>query len=162
MLQRQPRPILLAAGDCLLDEVHAFQPVVDVGVDGVLGFELLAQGPKGHVVEGGAVDVREGLEETFRVAERQAAGGPRQVALELGVGVSGVDPVGLAVGADDHLVRVFLPPLQRGFGAIDLDCYIVLAAMADLRGGEGTQGPVLVPDDRRAVVVQRTPFDEGV
>ena len=62
--------------------------------------------------------------------------------------------VRLAVHADEHLVRLFLMPLQRALGAVDLDEHVVLAAVADLRSGDRAQRAVLKANDRRAVVVE--------
>src|SRR5438105_11475334 len=55
VLHRQPRTALLGTLDALRDEVQAIDAVADVGVDGVIGFELLARSALGHRVEGGGV-----------------------------------------------------------------------------------------------------------
>src|SRR5207248_11772476 len=76
---------------------------------------------------------------------------------ELRPAVAGVDLVRLAVLAHDELVRVLLVPLDRLLRPVDLDEDVVLAAVADLAGGDGAERAVLVPHDRRAVVVERPP-----
>ena len=68
MLQRQPSAILATAGDALLDEVHPFDPVVNVGIDGIVLFEVLAGGSQYHRIESGTIDVGEGFKEPFWMA----------------------------------------------------------------------------------------------
>ncbi len=71
-----------------------------------------------------------------------------------GAPVARVDRVRLAVAADDHLVRLFLVPLERALRAVDLDQQVVLAAVADLRGRDGAERAVLEADHGGAVVVE--------
>ena len=75
MLQRQPGGILLVAADALLDEVHAFDTVVDIRIDRVTLLDRFALGTLGHLVKGGRVDIRERFKEGFGVTagNRQAA-----------------------------------------------------------------------------------------
>jgi hypothetical protein len=73
--EREPRAILLAALDALRDKEHSLHAVVDVGVKGVDRLELLLLGALGDNVEGGGVDVGEGLEVPFQVAARDALRG---------------------------------------------------------------------------------------
>jgi hypothetical protein len=75
MPEGQPRTVLLATLDALRDEKHPLHAIVDVGVDGVHGLELLPLGALDDGVEGGGVNVGEGLEIPFRVAARDAARG---------------------------------------------------------------------------------------
>ena len=98
----------------------------------------------------------------WRTPRRTPPGWPlgrRQAALpgvvhERGVRVARVERVRLAVAAEPHLVRLFLMPFERALRAVDFDPQIVLAAVADLRGGDRAQRAVLEADDRRAVVVE--------
>src|SRR6185503_19955198 len=162
VLQRQPGAAGFAAGDGLLDEVHPFHAVVDVGVDGVRLLERLSFGPLDHGVVGSAVDVGEGFEEGFGVAAGEAAGPFAGVVHEGGVGIPREHPVGLAVGPDDHHVRLLLPPGEGPLGAVDFNEQVVFAAVADLRGGDRAESHVFELDDRGAVVVERAAGLEGL
>ncbi len=74
MTQRQPGGIVLAAVDALLNEVHAFDTVVDVWVDRVDFFERFTFGSENHRVVGGAVDVCKGFEKRLGMTARESAG----------------------------------------------------------------------------------------
>ena len=88
------------------------------------------------------------------MAGREPAGRLARLVHERGAGVAGVEGVGLAVAADHHLIGLFLPPLDRPFGAVDFDEQVVLAAVADLAGRDGAQGAVFEADRGMAVVVE--------
>src|SRR5687767_3516747 len=101
--QREPGAVLFAGGDGLLDEVHAFDAVVDVGIDRVDLLEGFAFGALDHGVVGAAVDVAEGFEVALGVAARDARDGGGGSA-EIGSAGAGVDLCWLAIRADEHLV----------------------------------------------------------
>ena len=135
--------------------MHAVDAVVDVGVDGVHAFEWLGGGAEHHGIVGRPIDIGERLEKRFRVAAREPASGLSRVVHKRRVWIAGIEAMGLAVSANDHHVRLFLPPLQRALGAVDFNEQIVLAAMADLRRGHRSQGAVVEADHGRAVIVER-------
>ena len=72
--------------------------------------------------------------------------------------VAGVELVRLAVLADDERIRLFLSPGESSLRAVDFDEQIVLAAVADLRGGHRAERAVLKLHDRVAVVVELASF----
>ena len=72
MLERLPRPAVLAAGDALRDEVHAVHAVGDIGIKRVLAIEFLPGCSLDHVGIGGGVDVGEPFEKRFRMPRRDA------------------------------------------------------------------------------------------
>src|SRR5262249_45120545 len=161
VLQLLPGAVLAAGGDALGDEVHAIDPVRHVGVQAVGPVELLPRRPLDHVRGGGRVDVGERLEERLGVPAGQPRAGPGRRA-QVGAAGAGVDAVRLAVLADDHLVWLFLVPLDGGLGALDLDPQVVLPAVGDLRGGHGAQPAVGVADGGDAVVVELPAGLEGL
>src|SRR6266496_5152141 len=61
MAERLPGALLPGGGDALPDEVHAVDPVGDVGIETAGPVHLLTAGTPGHVVVGGGVDVGESL-----------------------------------------------------------------------------------------------------
>src|SRR6266536_658818 len=77
MAERLPGAILLGGGDALRDEVHAVDPVGDVGIETAGPVHLLTAGTPGHVVVGGGVDVGEGFEEGLGMAAGKARAGGR-------------------------------------------------------------------------------------
>src|SRR5690606_11267008 len=69
--ERHPRAALLRALDALLDEVHALRAVVHVRVERVGELESLSRSWLHDGIEDRRVDVRERLEEAFRVSARE-------------------------------------------------------------------------------------------
>ena len=67
MIHRQPATVRGTARNTLLDEVHAFDTVVHIGIDGVGSFDLLARFDVDHRIKSSAVDVSERFEERLRV-----------------------------------------------------------------------------------------------
>ena len=72
MLQRQPLGVFIATVDALLDEVHAFDTIVNIRVDRITTFDRLAIGTLRHRVKRRRVNVRERFKERFGVTARQA------------------------------------------------------------------------------------------
>ncbi len=68
----------------------------------------------------------------------------------------------MAVPADEELVGILLVPFEARLRAVDLDPHVVLAAVADLRGGHGAERPILIADDGVAVVVERSRWLEDL
>src|SRR5215510_7683882 len=126
--ERLPGAILLRGGDALRDEVHAVHAVGDVRIEAGGAVHFLACGAAGHVVVGGSVDVGEGFEEGLGVTAGNARAGSGGSA-EVRPAGAGVQPVRLAVDANQHLVRLLLVPLDRGLRAVDLDPQVVFATM---------------------------------
>src|SRR5207245_2609233 len=99
---------------------HAIDPVGDVGIETAGPVHLLTAGTPGYVVVGGGVDVGEGLQEGFGMAAGETRTGGCGGA-EVRPAGARVQPVRLAVDADQHLVRLLLVPLDRCLGPVDLD-----------------------------------------
>src|ERR1043166_9494146 len=72
VLQTEPLAVLFRARDALVDEVHAIDAVGDVGVQRLLGLELLVMGALDHIVIRRGVDVGECLQEGLWMAGREA------------------------------------------------------------------------------------------
>lgn len=67
MIHRQPATVGGTARNALLDEVHAFDTVVHIGIDGVGSFDLLARFDVYHRIKSSAINIGERFEERFRV-----------------------------------------------------------------------------------------------
>src|SRR5262249_23171312 len=110
-----------------------------------------------HVFVGSRVNVRERFQISFRVA----AGNPARAAghvLQIGrVRIARVNPVRLAIGEEEHFVRLLLMPFERALRAINFDPEVVLPAVGYLRGRYRAEGSVGVADRGRAVVVELSP-----
>src|SRR5438477_218103 len=81
--------------------------------------------PLGDGVACGREDVRECLQVAFRVAAGDASRSGRGIP-KVRTAVARVNLVRLAILPHHHLVRVLLPPFQRGLGAVHLDEDVVL------------------------------------
>src|SRR6185437_880755 len=154
MFKRLPRSILGGAGDALRNEVHAIDTVGDVGIETVGIVELLPAGSRDHILICRRVDIGKRFEESFGMAAGNARRAPGQFT-EVRPAGAGVNLVWFAVGAEEHFVRLFLMPFERAFGAVDLDPCFILAAMRDLRGGDGAERAIAVAKDGGTVIVER-------
>ncbi len=74
MLEAQPGSVLLAAGHALLDEVHPFDPVVDVRINRILLLDALSAALGDHRIEGRTIDIGEMPRRMPRMTARQTAG----------------------------------------------------------------------------------------
>ncbi len=68
MFHVEPRALLLAARNALLDKVHSLDTVVNVGINRVHAFDGFALSHIDHGVKGRRINVRKGFEEGFRMS----------------------------------------------------------------------------------------------
>src|SRR5258708_36026752 len=120
-------------GDALSYEVHSVQAVGHVRIEALGAINSLARGPFDHIFESSDIDVGEGLEIPLGMAAGRTARTSSQRGLEGRIRIARIDLMRLAVGADEHFVRLLLMPFQRGLGAVHLDPNVVFPAMRDLR-----------------------------
>ena len=160
MLHGQPFSVLVAAGNTLLNEVHPLRSVVDIRVERVDGFKLLARDSQRNIVISGAIDISERFEKGFRMPRGQSARLSRHWRCERRIGVARVQLMRLTVFPHPQLVGILLPPRQRALGSIDLDRNIIFPPVRYLGGGYCSQSTVLVSDNGVSVVIQLPSLDK--
>src|SRR5579863_2546807 len=154
MLQRHPGAVLTAAGDALLDEIHAIDSVSDIWINRIGCRNRFASRALHDVVISAAIDVPKGLEKGFGMPSGEPAGGFARVIQVRCIGIASVQRVRLAVTANDHDVRFLLPPGDRALCAVNLDEQVVLAAVRNLTGRHGSQATVFETNHSMAVIVE--------
>src|SRR6188768_4101635 len=96
----QPGTIFLAAVDALLDEVHPFDAVVNIGINGVRFLEWLSFSPEDHAVIRRAIDIGERFEKRLGMSARKPRRGTTRVISERRVRIASVKCVRMAIAAE--------------------------------------------------------------
>ena len=132
MNQWQPRATSLTRSDRLLNKIHAFHAVADVGIERVCAFKRLTADGRLHGIKSGSINIGKGFEEGLGMPRWEPTGGLASGVHVGGVGIPRVDRVWVAVFSDKELVGIFLMPFEAGQRAIDFDPQIVLVTVANL------------------------------